>query len=65
LTPQSRLGFTKPNKFYNLNLLISILVGSLLAVPLATSSVRRLNEREKGDRCRDPDPWLLDGFQSA
>ena len=30
---------------YNLELLIAVVVGSLLAVPLATSSVRRLNER--------------------
>jgi uncharacterized protein len=30
---------------YNLDLLIAVLAGSLLAVPLATRSVRRLNER--------------------
>jgi uncharacterized membrane protein YfcA len=30
---------------YNLELLIAVLAGSLLAVPLATGSVRRLNER--------------------
>jgi hypothetical protein len=50
---------------YNLNLLIRILAGSLLTVPLATDSVRRLNEREKGHRCHDPDSWLLDGYQNA
>jgi uncharacterized membrane protein YfcA len=30
---------------YNLDLLIAVLTGSLLAVPLATRSVRQLNER--------------------
>jgi len=37
--------FVASRGHYNLELLIAVLTGSLLAVPLATGSVRRLNER--------------------
>jgi len=37
--------FVASRGHYNLGLLIAVLTGSLLAVPLATGSVRRLNER--------------------
>ena len=37
--------FVASRGHYNLDLLIAVLTGSLLAVPFATSSVRRLNER--------------------
>ena len=37
--------FVASRGHYNLDLLIAVLTGSLLVVPLATGSVRRLNER--------------------